>query len=96
MNQLLSSTQVSQFLNTRVDTIFTWYKWYNDPEVEKPANTPPLPPYLQAHPRAPRYWKIEDLAALQDFKNWVPKGRAGLMGKYNAKNWGRRAPRKEK
>lgn len=85
----LTATQVSYALNTRVDTIATWYKWYRDPEIKKPPGTPPLPDYTQHSKGGPKYWKAEDLPLLIVFKNWVPKGRNGLMGKYNKKKWGK-------
>lgn len=79
----LSATKVTQFLDISQNTLNSWYKWYNDDQYAKPKDTPYLPPYTQAHPRAPRVWNANDLYYLRKFKEWIPKGRGGVMGEYN-------------
>lgn len=88
--ETLSATKVTQFLDISYNTLNAWYKWYNDDQYVKPKDTPYLPPYTQAHPRAPRLWKADDLYYLRKFKEWIPKGRSGVMGEFNSKYWGTR------
>lgn len=89
----ITATKISQFLNISTTTLNSWYKWYNDPTFKKPKDTPYLPPYSQEHPRAPRYWTEDDLYDLRKFKEWIPKGRGGVMGDCNARYWGARGKR---
>lgn len=91
----LSINKVAQHLDISVKTLEGWYGWYNNPEMEKPENTPVLPAYEQAGVRTQRWWKEEDLEQLEIFKNWIPKGRGGVMGVYNKRYWSKkRQPKK--
>lgn len=91
----LSANKVAQHLDISVKTLEGWYSWYNNPEMEKPENTPVLPPYEQVGVRTQRWWKEEDLEQLEIFKNWIPKGRGGVMGAYNKRYWSKeRQPKK--
>lgn len=83
---LLSVTKVVQQLDISARTLDSWYKYYNG-NYEKPNDMPTLPPYTQSRPRGPRFWKQSDMPALQAFKEWVPKGRGGVMGRVNEHNW---------
>ena len=56
---------------------------YYNSDLEKPDDMPKLPKYIQYRPRGPRYWKQSDIPALLAFKEWVPKGRSGVMGRIN-------------
>ncbi len=87
MGKKLNSTQVSGILNVGVQMINNWYKWYNDDEFEKPKGLPELPMYSQDKPHTRRYWNEEDIIKLIEFKKYLPRGRAGVMGDYNARNW---------
>ncbi len=89
----LTANKIAQALDISVITLNNWYNWYLDTSLEKPTNTPPLPPFEQAHERGIRYWDSNDIPALLKFKEWVPKGRAGVMGNYSAKFWGERGKR---
>ena len=89
----ITATKISQYLNISVVTLNYWYKWYNDSKSVKPKDTPYLPPYEQANPRAPRYWTEDDLYDLKKFKEWIPKGRGGVMGDCTARYWGARGER---
>ncbi len=84
----LTATKVAQHLDITVVTLTNWYTWYNNDKYVKPANTPELPKYEQVHERAARYWNESDLHKLEKFKEWVPKGRNGVMGQLNARFWG--------
>ncbi len=93
MGKLLTATKVSQYLDISVPTLNNWYNWYNNPQFEKPEDTPELPAYIQNGKRSTRYWNEEDLPKLIEFKKWVPKGRGGVMGEFNAQFWGERGKR---
>lgn len=85
-----TTTKVAQHLDITVVTLTNWYKWYNDPEQFKPKGMPQLPEYIQEKSRGPKYWKKSDLPKLQKFKEWIPKGRNGLMGSVSSRYWGER------
>lgn len=93
MTKRITATKITQFLDISVQTLNSWYQWYNNAEFEKPKDTPYLPPYEQKHPRAPRYWTEDDLYDLRKFKEWIPRGRGGVMGDHNARFWGERGKR---
>lgn len=86
-NNLLSATKVIQQLDISARTLDGWYQYYTS-DLEKPDDMPDLPKYSQSRPRGPRYWKQSDIPALQAFKDWVPKGRNGVMGRINERFWG--------
>ena len=86
-----TAVKISQFLDVSVATINNWYRWYNNPKFEKPADTPYLPaPSLEGRYR---YWTDDDLYYLRKFKEWLPRGRGGVMGDSNAYFWGERGKR---
>jgi hypothetical protein len=87
-NNMLNATNVSAILDISVVTLNNWYKWYNDTSIEKPINTPPLPMYLQETPRGKRLWNMVDIKLIKKFKDWIPKGRGGVMGEVSSKYWG--------
>lgn len=93
MDDRITATRVSYFLDISVVTLGNWYKWYNDPKYDKPEDMPELPPYEQKSPRGTRYWKRSDLPKLLIFKYWLPRGGAGIMGDFNARFWGDRGKR---
>ncbi len=92
-NNKLTSSKVCNALDISVRTLNAWYKWYYNQDIEKPPDTPYLPPYQQDSERGVRYWQLGDIVALKAFKQWVPKGRDGVMGAVNYKSWGARGER---
>ncbi len=93
MENKLTATKVAQHLDISVPTFNNWYNWYNNPKYEKPKGTPELPAYTQQGKRVTRYWDKADLPKSMKFKKWIPRGRAGIMGDYNARFWGDRGVR---
>lgn len=89
----ITVNRVAQFLDVSVVTVNNWYKWYNNPDFKKPDGVPYLPPYQQDHPRGVRYWTEDDLFDLKKFRDWIPRGRGGVMGDQNASYWGERGVR---
>ena len=82
----LTSTQVCQRLDISSRTLDSWYKFYRG-DFEHPENMPKLPEYTQETSRGPRYWVEEDVKALRQFRDWVPRGRGGVMGRLNEQYW---------
>lgn len=89
----LTSNKVAQALDISVSTLNNWYKWDACAGAERPKDMPALPKYVQHTERGPRYWNEEDIPALQAFRDSIPKGRGGVMGKWNARFWGARGQR---
>lgn len=86
----LTANKVSQELDITVVTLTNWYAWYNNDEIKKPDDVPELPQYEQAYERATRYWKEEDIEKIKVFKDWLPRGRGGVMGEQSKKFWGKK------
>ena len=84
---LLTATKVIQQIDVSARTLDGWYKYYES-DLEKPDDMPELPKYTQNRPRGPRYWKQSDIPALLAFKEWIPRGRNGVMGRINERFWG--------
>lgn len=92
----LTTMQVCYLLNITPATLRNWYRYVNEiPEDERPKDCPGLPPYIQANPRAQKYWNGGDLYKLYAFQQWVPKGRGGKMGKTNSRYWSKKFYKKK-
>lgn len=80
--------EVAILINCSVKTINNWYAF----KKQNPDNemTKLLPDFIQKGARQTRYWKLEDIPFLIQFKASVPQGRSGIMGsvtqKYYHKN----------
>lgn len=85
-NNKLTAAKVACQLDVSTKTLTNWYKFYHS-DCEKPDNMPELPEYEQAYEKAPRYWNPEDIPKLMAFKEWIPKGRHGVMGEINITCW---------
>lgn len=90
---MLSAAQVCGILDITPQTLYIWYRWYNDDQFEKPDGLPELPRYYQKMPRSKRFWRKDDIEKLKTFHSAVGKGRKGIMGEYNARNWQERGKR---
>lgn len=80
--------KLALYIDSSVLTISNWYEWYLDDKYKKPEGLPELPMYEQNRKGGTRYWNIEDIEKIKIFKEWLPKGRGGVMGDFNAKYWG--------
>lgn len=85
-NDLLTASKVSQKLDISTRTLDNWYKFYTG-DFDHPDDMPTLPEYIQESVRGPRYWKPEDIKTLKKFKEWIPRGRGGVMGRLNERYW---------
>jgi hypothetical protein len=88
---LLTANKVAMIIDVSTKTLSSWYKWYNTYDV--PLNCPLLPDYQQASIKGRRYWDKADIPLLLAFKEYIPKGRNGVMGNHNAQYWGDRGKR---
>lgn len=90
-NDEITATQVCYLLNIHFRTLGMWYTYIQQTPPEKlPKDCPGLPPYRQDKPRGKRYWKVSDVHQLYRFQQWVPKGKAGVMGEVSRKYWSRK------
>lgn len=80
--QCISANYICYKLDISLNTLNTWYKWQ---KLEGSPNAPRLPKYYQKNAKSKRYWEKDSLVRLEQFKNWVPKGRAGVMGNFTQK-----------
>ena len=85
-NEMLTATQVTKELDISAHTLNSWYKYYYSDEPKR-EDMPELPEYIQERSRGPRYWKQSDVPALLRFKEWIPRGRGGVMGRINERYW---------
>ena len=92
---LLTASEVANKLGVSVKTLTIWYKWYNDSSIQKPKDCPELPMYQQDSPHGKRFWDKKHISKLKKFKNWVPKGRNGLMGSINKQFWSKTYTKEE-
>ncbi len=75
---LLNATQVSLLVETTVPTLNMWYRWKKlHPEHELATL---LPTYTTIGARGTRYWTMDDVDSLIQFKKAIPKGRNGILG----------------
>lgn len=78
-DRLLSAQEVAFMIGISVPTLNMWYKWKAlEPDHEMAKL---LPEYKQENPRQARFWKESDLWSLVEFKQNLPKGRNGILGK---------------
>jgi predicted DNA-binding transcriptional regulator AlpA len=89
----LTASQVAQKVGVSVKTLNGWYGWVRDDSFKKPDDLPALPDYIQIGSRGVRLWSKNDIKLLKKFGAALPKGRNGVMGEYNQKFWGKRAPK---
>jgi hypothetical protein len=77
-DKLLNVSEVSMYVGSSIQTISSWYRWKDlnpDHELAKI-----IPEYTRIGNRRTRYWKMEDVWKLVEFKKNIPQGRNGIMG----------------
>lgn len=80
--ELFNATQVAARINSTVPTINSWYKWKKLNPSHPMAKL--LPKYRIVNGRT-RYWTLEDVEKLIEFKTTLPKGRNGILGEVTQK-----------
>lgn len=82
-----STARAAQILDVSTITLKRWYKWYEDPEYEKPLGLK-LPEYTKDN-RGTKFFTMKAIQALADFKIKLQNEYAGCMAEFNARNqWG--------
>jgi predicted DNA-binding transcriptional regulator AlpA len=77
--RLLNAQEVAVTVGISVPTLNSWYKWRKLEPEHKMAEL--LPDYVQEGGRQTRYWKDTDIWKLIKFRQELPKGRNGILGK---------------
>lgn len=79
VGKLLNAQEVAVIVGISVPTLNSWYKWRKlEPDHEMSTL---LPDYVQEGGRQTRYWKDTDVWKLIEFRQRIPKGRNGILGK---------------
>jgi hypothetical protein len=84
----LTRIQVCYLLGINPHTLYNWYRYIEKtPPQDIPEDCPGLPKYILKEDGKTKLWRGMDLHQLFDFKQWVPKGRYGKMGRTNEIYW---------
>lgn len=82
-----SVSKVAQILDLSTTTIKRWYKWYENPDYEKPVELK-LPEYTTDN-RKTMLFEQKDIAKLQQFHEDLQGKYKGCMAEFNAYwQWG--------
>lgn len=77
-DKLLNVSEVSMYVGSSIQTISSWYRWKDlNPEHELAKI---IPEYTRIGNRRTRYWTMDDVWKLVEFKKSIPQGRNGIMG----------------
>lgn len=87
--ELLTGAEVCVLVGISIYTLNNWYKFKKADPKNKYAKM--LPKFIQKTDRQTRYWKRDDIPNLIDFKNSIPKGVTGVMGKTTQKYYKKEA-----
>lgn len=86
----ISISKVAYIIDTSIETLKRWYRWYESPEFEKP-NDLVLPQYYFMDRRMTKYFKKSDLHMFKEFKAKLATTHWGIMADFNAAyQWGKR------
>ena len=87
--ELFSTARAAQILDVSTTTLKRWYKWYEDDSYIKPDGLT-LPKYTTDN-RGTKFFTIQDIQHLEDFKCKLQTEYRGCMADFNAVNqWGQR------
>lgn len=87
-NSYLTKIEICYLLGINPITLINWYRYIeNTPPEEIPKDCPGLPPYKLKEDGKTKVWHGYALHQLYDFQKWIPRGRAGVMGKINEIYW---------
>ena len=75
---LLNIQELSLVVGTSIQTIGSWYRWKELNPTHELAKK--LPNFVRIGAHRTRYWNVEDVEKVMDFKNSIPQGRGGIMG----------------
>lgn len=89
MENLFSTSRTAQILDVSDRTLIRWYKWYENDAYEKPDGLK-LPEYITDN-RGTRFFTLEAIQQLKDFKDKLQTEYRGCMAEFNAYwQWGQR------
>ena len=80
-DEYMTATEICYILGISENTLRNWMKWYKIKKIECPE----LPQPEKFHNR--NYWRRTDIAKFAAFKDWIPKGRNGVMAEVNHIYW---------
>ena len=80
-DEYMTATEICYILGISENTLRNWMKWYKIKKIECPE----LPQPEKFHNR--NYWRRTDIAKFAVFKDWIPKGRNGVMAEVNRIYW---------
>lgn len=84
----LTKIEVCYLLGISPRTLINWYRYIeNTPAEELPKGCPGLPPYIIKEDGKTKLWHGIHLHNLMDFKEWIPRGRNGVMGVVSQTYW---------
>lgn len=79
LDNLLNVQEVAVLIKSSVPTISSWYRWKrlepNHPLAQM------LPDFERHGAHKTRYWRYSDIPKMIEFKNAIPQGRNGVMGR---------------
>lgn len=80
---LLKVEELAIRIGSSVPTISSWYRWKRaNPEHEMAKM---LPEFERHGAHRTRYWRVEDVEKIMEFKASIPQGRNGVMGSITQK-----------
>ena len=83
MSRKIKIYQVAALIDVTPNTIEMWYRWKKlNPDHEL---TNLLPDYEQSGAKGTRYWDMDDIYKLLQFKTLIPHGRNGILGEVTQK-----------
>lgn len=86
----VSAGKACLIIGITIDTMYRWYRWWENDNFPKPEGLY-LPPYYIKDRRRTKFFKNEDIPALQKFAEDVRGPYKGCMAEFNAAlMWGKR------
>ena len=86
----LSAGKAALAVGVTLDTLYRWYKWWENDNFAKPEGLS-LPPYYNKDRRKTKFFKKEDIPALEKFRDDIRGPYKGRMAEFNAALlWGKR------
>lgn len=89
MEERFTIARAAQIIGVSTQTLKRWYKWYENPDYEKPIGFC-LPKYTE-NKRGTKFFTMSQVQELQDIRQKMSTKYRGCMAEYNAAyQWGRR------
>lgn len=86
---LFSMNKAAQIIDVSTNTLKRWYKWYENEDFKKPDDL--ILPEYRIGDRGQKFFTMEDIPVLQQFKEDLQGKYRGCMAEFNAYwQWGQR------